>query len=180
MNLKQIDDLVVEAALIVGDYEQWMGFALRPLPQPIDELSWKLADAVRQLSEDRFAAASELFKDQHALILLGCAERAAAMGVRTGDSLWLRRAVTLVLLENTQFDYRETICSLAAIWDATERIVRNPREFLSQEAAWISNHGTKQIDNFIARAPAQRALGQFWLRPAVDANGGFIYENLPR
>ena len=89
------------------------------------------------------------------------ADYAATYAVRFGSPELIRQGILSLAIENSTFDYRDTITRLVLLNYSATKLGLDPDKIFRELKSLVSQRFAKSLENFIERSPEDRALSTF-------------------
>jgi hypothetical protein len=156
----------LDAAIRAHEYD---GYGPRPIPHPLDEPVGALLRAVRSAGPTSAEVLGCMTRGL-ANVLLGYAERAAALAVRRASVEVLELDVFALGLAEPG-DLREKLLVMPLPWRSAELLGHDPRSTFERVAAELPNAHRGDLLTFSQRRPADQTLSAMGYSEGADQDG---------
>jgi hypothetical protein len=173
MDIKDFNELLsaIKQANQSGDGP----YLRRPIPDSVDlkvsELVHRFQDADQKLKEELLL----MIDEELSQILLVYAERMSSQSVRSFDEVALRKGFMSLFVEDFRVDRRESLMTLAVLYDAALRLKKDFKALIEEMRVHISKTAYDEIMNFILRDEEGKSLASAGYR-FINGSRNLLYE----
>ncbi|WP_295637665.1 hypothetical protein [uncultured Methylibium sp.] len=168
--LQTLPDLLEEFCrrLTSGTFDAYLP---RPIPHDLDAFVQTIVRSYQESEADEQALIACL-PDQGASILLGFAERQAALAVRTKrPSALAEAAVAVGLAAAARDNDREGMLVMPVVWHAAALLGVHQQHLFRSAAGKVAGPGSRALSAFVERKPEDQTLECMGYREGSDKDG---------